>query len=447
MPRPRTVALAVVAVALLGAVAVGPVDVPGTTAFDRPPVDATTGASDDATTGTSDDATTGAPAEDALVRPDGSESLLWPYTSSGQSVERRTLAINVVLHGDSGEVQRALTDERALDWNRTDDDESAADAGTHAVVVDDGVEWSAARGSVRYSYVEARASSANAGGANAGEANASNARVGAWVRPDYQLHAGTYLGTRQHLRAYESPRPADEWTALQAHAEYWDWFRLRHTVTNVKGAALTVEREFIGEPYVSEVRREYRGNHGGGNDGWITAVELALAALVAGASTTRTLPSSREVRAKVESLVAGNGRTLLLPASLVALYLGVRLGGVGLERAFPTTSPKVFAGLLYPVLAVGIPIAAARTARSLDETRAFALAVAGLGAAFVLDFSTLGLVALSIRLVLHRVALLVSLGLLAAGSARADGPPDRRALALGVAGWVVCLLLPLLGYL
>lgn len=430
MPRPRTVALALVAVALLGAVAVGPVDLPGTTAFDRPPVDATTGA----------------PAEDALIRPHESESLLWPYTSAGRTVERRTLAINVVLHGEPGEVRRALTDESDLEWNRTADNESEADAGTHAVVVDDdGVEWNAARGSVRYSYVEARASDASEAGDGSG--NASESRVGEWVRPDYQLHAGTYLGTRQHLRAYESPRPADEWTALQAHAEYWDWFRLRHTVTNVKGAALTVEREFIGEPYVSEVRREYRGNRGGGNDGWITAVELALAALVVGASTTRTLPSSRAVRAKIESLVAEDGRALLLPASLVALYLGVRFGGVALERAFPATSPKVFAGVLYPVLAVGIPVAAARTARSLDETWAFALAVAGLGAAFVLDFSTLGLVALSIRLVLHRVALLVSLGLLAAGCARADGPPDRRALALGVAGWVVCLALPLFGYL
>ncbi|WP_135827858.1 hypothetical protein [Halorussus halobius] len=435
MARLRTAALALVAVALVGVAGWGGLPGPA----DAPAVEPAAG----------DSTVSGAPAEDALVRPEGSESLLWPYTSAGRSVESRTLAINIVLHGGPGEVRQALTDERGLEWNRTDDGESEADAGTHAVVVDDdGVDWSAARGSTRYSYVEARASGANASGANVSDAgNAGEARTGEWVRPDYQLHAGTYLGTRQHLRAYESPRAADEWTALQAHAEYWDWFRLRHTVTDVQGAARTVEREFVGEPYVSEVRREYRGNRGGGNDGWITAVELALAALVVGASTTRRLPSAREVRATVESAVAEEGRKFVLPATLVALYLGVRASGVWLEGAFPGTSPKVFAGALYPVLAVGVPVAAARTARPLDPTTAFALAVAGLGAAFVLDFSTLGLVALSIRLVLHRVALLVSLGLLAAGSARADGPPDRRALAVGVAGWAVCLALPLFGVL
>lgn len=381
-----------------------------------------------------DESVAAPPPDETLVQPRDDGSLLWPYTSAERSVEGRTLAINVVIHGDHDRIRRSLTDRSDLEWNQTDDNESEAEADTHSVeLTDDGIQWNDARGAVRYTYLDA--------GPRGGS--------GRWVDESYQLHAGSYLGTRQHVRAYESPRAADEWTAIQAHAEYWDWFRLRHTVTNVQGAAHALERDFIGEPYVSELRREYHGNDRGGNDGWITAVELALAAVVGiGMSFTRSIPASaRRLRERAATAVARNGQRILLVVALMGLYLGVRTAGLALEGAFPTVSPKVFAGVLYPVLALGTPIVAALAARPLDRTAAFALAVGALGAAFVLDFSAVGVAAVPIDLVLHRVALLLAVGAVAAGSASRGAPRDRRLVAAGAVGWVVCLLLPLLGYL
>lgn len=381
-----------------------------------------------------DESVATAPPDESLIQPGDDGSLVWPYTSSERSVEGRTLAINVVIHGDHDRVRRSLTNRGDLEWNRTSENESEAVADTHSVeFTDDGIQWNDARGAVRYTYLDA--------GPHGGS--------GRWVDESYQLHAGSYLGTRQHVRAYESPRAADEWTAIQAHAEYWDWFRLRHTVTNVQGAAHTLESDFIGEPYVSEVRREYHGNDRGYNDGWITAVELALAAVVGiGMSVTRSVPASaRRVGERVVTEVSKNAQRILLVVALMGLYLGVRTAGIALEGAFPSVSPKVFAGVLYPVLALGTPVLAALAARPLDRTAAFALAVGALGAAFVLDFSVVGVDAVPIDLVLHRVALLLSVGVIAAGSASRGAERDRQLVALGAIGWLVCLLLPLFGYL
>lgn len=390
------------------------------------------GAAHDRGASWSDASSADGPDDETLIRPRDNGSLLWPYTSAERSVERRTLAINVVVHGGSDRVKRALTNRTGLEWNRTAVNESDADADTHSVeVTDDGIQWNDARGSTRYTYVDA--------GPRGGS--------GEWVAESYQLHTGSYLGTRYHVRAYESPHPADDWTALQAHVEYWDWFRLRHTVTNVQGAAHALESDFIGEPYVDELRREYHGNNGGGNDGWITAVELALAALVGTAVTRSVSDSARRLRERVATEVARNGQRILLVVAMMGLYLGVRTAGLALEEALPGVSPKLFAGVLYPVVAVGIPAVAARAARPLDRTVAFGLAVAGLGAAFVLDFSAVGVDAVPIDLVLHRLALLLSVGLIAAGSASRTAPRDRRLVALGAVGWVVSLLMPLFGVL
>jgi hypothetical protein len=374
-----------------------------------------------------------APPDETLIQPRDNGSLLWPYTSASRSVDGRTLAINVVVHGGPDEVRRSLTNRTGLEWNYTATNETDADADTHSVGFDDdGIQWNDARGSTRYTYVDA--------GPRGGD--------GGWVAESYQLHEGSYLGTRHHVRAYESPRAEDGWTALQVHAEYWDWFRLRHTVTNVQGAAQTVEADFIGEPYVSEVRREYHGNDRGYNDGWITAIELGLAAAVVGSALTRSVSDSlRRFRERVTAEVARDGQRILLVLAVTGLYLGVRTVGIALEAALPGVTPKLFAGLLYPVIAFGIPAVAALLARPLDRTVAFGLAVAGLGAAFVLDFSAVGVDAVPVDLILHRFALLVSVGLVAAGSASRTGDRDLRLAGLGAVGWVASLALPLFGVL
>ncbi|WP_164974732.1 hypothetical protein [Halegenticoccus tardaugens] len=400
--------------------------------------------------------------EENLVEPRENGSHLWPYTSSARSPDERTLAINVVVHGDPTAVRRAMTERTSLEWNRTTENETDATAEAHSVesveIDDEGVEWGAARGSTRYTYVEP---------------NVTGDR-GQWVDESYQLHTGSYLGSRYHVRAYVDPDR--EWTAMQAHQEYWDWFRLRHTVTGVRSAGLVIESDFIDEPFVEDVRRVYHGHRGGGSDGWVTVVDLALTLALVGAlrvrrddrldrlrddsgvlSTRSDLPSVDELRRDLPSPsrlreefahgVAEYGREIGLFFGLVLLYLGVRSAGIALERALPGVSPKLFAGALYPILAFGTPLLAARLARPLDSSVAFAVAVAGLGAAIVLDFGALGVVSLPIQLVLHRVALLVSLGLIAAGEARHGTEEGRSVTTLGVVGWAACLLLPLLGVL
>jgi hypothetical protein len=63
----------------------------------------------------------------------------------------------------------------------------------------------------------------------------------------------------------------------------------------------------------------------------------------------------------------------------------------------------------------------------------------------VLDFGGLGVEAIPVQLVLHRVGLTVALGLLAAGATRID---ERGAglLVVGGVGWILGLVMPLVGY-
>ncbi|WP_101295486.1 hypothetical protein [Halegenticoccus soli] len=399
-----------------------------------------------------------------LVEPRDNGSHFWPYTSKRRSIDGRTLAINVVVRGDPETTRRALTERTSIEWNRTTENETDATAGAHSAdaveVTDDGVDWDDARGSTRYTYVDVDGD---------GE--------GRWLAESYQLHTGAYLGSRYHIRAYADPD--GEWTAMQAHQEYWDWFRLRHTVTGVQPAGRAVESDFIDEPYVADVQRVYHGKRGGGSDGWMTVVELALTVVAVGSlrpragrgparvargtlrvprcprraaagsieRVRRDLPSPARVRGEVVAAVAEHGRRATLFLALAGLYLGVRAAGIALEGALPRVSPKIFAAFLYPVLAVGTPVLAAGIARPIDSTAAFVLSIAGLGTAIVLDFGALGVTALPVPLVLHRVALLVSLGLIAAGAAKRDAGEGRTVAALGAVGWVACLALPLFGAL
>ncbi|MEA5386237.1 hypothetical protein VB773_09275 [Haloarculaceae archaeon H-GB2-1] len=265
------------------------------------------------------------PAASKLVQPDGTESYVWPYTSRSRSVEGRTLALNVVVHGHPERVERALRNRSGVNWTSVEDDTTI---GTSP--------WQPARGAARYTYV-------------ATDKNGD----GRWVKARYHLGTGSYLGHRVHVRAY--PGPASNWTALQAHTEYWDWFRLRHTVTGVSRGARFVERDLRDEPFVDRISRVYHGLGGGGSDGWLTAIELSGAAVLVGVA----VPMGRR---RVD------GAEILLPVGLALLVLGVRAAGIAAEAAAPGLSPKLFAALLYPVLAAGPPILAARVARGRGRT-------------------------------------------------------------------------------
>ena len=227
--------------------------------------------------------TRGGPAESGgtpakLVEPKPGENVFWPYTSRSQSASGRTLAINVVVYGDTATIRGYLTRGRDPDWNRTQADEQDIDPGEGPITEGNAtsgtlVDWSAATGSTRYLYVHDRTRTA----AGAGEVLRRPSRAlpysgprgadagGTWMEETDQLHDGTYLGARHHIRLYESPYESDNWVAVQAHSEHWDWFRLRHTVHGTEAAQNRVEAEFMGEPFANGVWRLYLDN-GGGSD-------------------------------------------------------------------------------------------------------------------------------------------------------------------------------------
>ncbi|MFC7222903.1 hypothetical protein ACFQKF_07105 [Halalkalicoccus sp. GCM10025322] len=390
------------------------------------------------------------PASDRLIQPEEGGSYLWPYTSRNRSPSDRTLAINLVIHGSDERVQQALVDETGLEWKETDPEEEEAEGETYEVdAEDETIEWDDAHGSTRYVYFD----------------TSPHGGEGIWVTESYQLHTGSYLGSRHHIRAYTPT--TDDWTAIQIHQEYWDWFRLRHTVTDIRDSQSMLEAEFLDQPYVEEVRREYHGTAGPRHDGWLSVIELATVGLlgVLGVLEKERLRTIRREAYDLLEWAHANVRGFVLVGALAGLFLDVRTAGLVLEATLPWINPKAFVAVLYPVLILGLPIvtivltqpleAASRflrlhhgaswLGRPLKPQPALVFTIVGLGTAFVVDFASLGISALPLELFLHRLGLLFALGLLAAGAARTDARGSVLFLA-GLSGWAVGLAMPLLGY-
>jgi hypothetical protein len=370
------------------------------------------------------------PTEPRLIEPVDDGTLLWPYTARSKRHGARTLAINLVIRGDPDTVRDAMLNRSGPTWTETPPEMEAAEAETFAaeIAVGNGTDgaaelvfWSPARGSTRYAYLVDRGS-------------------GRWVTESYQIHDGTYFGRRTHVRAYEDP--GGEWTAMQAHEEYWDWFRLRHTVTGVASAQRTVERDFMGAPFVDAVVRHpyHHGAPGGGN--WMTVVHFSL--LVA--------PGLVALRSERFGTVAADGfdrygRELGLGLALFVLYLGVRSLGLGVERVWPGADPHLVAAPIYLLLVLGTPALASTLASGADPGGAFTGAVVWLGSAFVVDAVVMQVSALPLRFVLHRTAVLLAVGLIAYGGAQAADRDQHLPLIAGFLGWMLVLVPPALGYL
>jgi hypothetical protein len=354
--------------------------------------------------------------EESLIAVDG-EHDLWPYTSRSRSVEGRTLAINVVFRADGDRVRTALTSRTDGDWRPVDgepdtDPEFARDVPTR--------DWEDAHGSDRYSYFA---------GPDGGE----------WVEPSFELHDGTYLGSRDHVRAYESPDGA--YTAVQVHEEYYDWFRLRHTVPNIDDPAVRLEDEFVGEATAAAVGREYRGIEGGRSDGWISVIELAVLLPLAGSLLRRrTREATLEAAGRLRREAGRHANAAVVGMLLAGVFVAVRTAGVALEVAYPALAPKLVAAPLYLVVAAGLPAIVVVGIERSDPTAAFLGVASGLGAGFVLDFAALG-VAVPTGVIVHRTAILAAIGLVAAGRATRD----RAVVGAGVIAWALGLALPLAG--
>ena len=386
-----------------------------------------------------------------LVQPTEGGSYIWPYTSRARSTDSRTLAINLIIYGDDERVRQALVDQSELEWEETDPEEQDAETNTTDITSrEETTKWHEARGSTRYTYFDTTP--------HGGE--------GGWVRESYQLHTGAYLGSRIIFEPIRHP----QMTGLQSKST-----RSIGTgsVSDIQDSRNTLEADFIGQPYVDEVRREYHNTHRGWNDGWLSVIELAtLASLtpigilgLIGMITGDTLRIIWRGTRQLVGWIRANSRGFILAGVLSGLFLGVRSAGLLLETTLPWITPKAFVAILYPILVTGLPLAAivfsrplkAATrflrlqygvswlGRPLEPQPAFVFTVVGLGAAFVLDFAGLGITTVPIELLLYRLGLLFALGLMAAGAARSD-IQGKGLLGLGLVGWIVGLVMPLVGY-
>ncbi|WP_137285091.1 hypothetical protein [Halorussus salinisoli] len=349
-------------------------------------------------------------ADPTLVRV--GDAKIWPYVGPDRSFDRRASSINVVVRNHPERVRGYLT--RRHGWNRSDAEwvENAPDETT--VVADERVPWRDAPGASRYAYVADRG----------------------WVSERYQLHHGSYFGARDHLRAYGPPD--GDWTAVQAHAEHWDWFTITHTVDSVEDAQRRVEAAFLGKPEFAVKRVYYANGDTYDADGWTTVVVMALAPLL-----------GRNARSFLRRLAAGrNRRRGTLAGTLAALPLVVRFGGILCERHLPWLSPDAVVALWYPVLVGGVPLAAYLFGRRLPAAEAGALAAVGFGTGLVLDYASLGVAVLPIPVAAHRAVVVAAVGLLAAGAgSRGDstaGEPTAGrwtpVLRAGAALWVVAVV-------
>lgn len=368
---------------------------------------------------------------------DGYESGVWPYLSPAQSFRKRS-PINVVVGGETDDVFRALRSSSEATWNVTEPDEGHVDPDD--VVPEDvnisgtAVQWSDTVGTARYAYVH-------------------DGERGEWISETGQLHNGDYYGYRTHIRMYESPSPEEPWVAMQVHTEHFDWFTLRHAVDGVETGQGQVEAEFMVEPFVERVWRAHLANDGPSDaDGWATVVELttALPALLFGLVSVRKFwrrgltPLDRE-----RLRTAWNRITLqhvLLAVSIFGIVLGVRAGGIILEWTGWFTVHAI-AALLYPFIAVGLPVVAYvfshRLARRMD---AAVTASGALGIAILWDYAYLGVDVLTVDVILQRTAVILALGLIAGGAAKRAARERRlnELLVTGIVLWVAILTATLL---
>ncbi len=363
------------------------------------------------------------------------EQAMWLYTSRGQSFGEATLAINLIIHENSRTVEQRLLTDGVGDWRELDEDEQ--DIGHEEGVFlpqNATVQWDRTVGDTRYVFLLGHDAQ--------------------WMTESFEVQDGDYLGSRYHIRVYEPPGDDAEWTAMQAHDEYWDLFDARHVVTSVEEGQSYVEEEYIADDDYRVVRDHVGGEDRVDFDGWLTVIEpreeeaqsslLILGLLLLGATAVRT---AREgVSDAVERVTLEREfRTFVLGGGLVAVYMFVRLAAVSLERTVDLP-PNTIAALLYPVLFFGLPITTYLLARHLDRIQSFTGASLGFLTALLVDYTYLGITAVPLDILVHRGALIIALGLIAVGGSQTEreNPDLPSHVQIGVLLWLVATLLPLL---
>lgn len=410
-----------------------------------------------------------------IVTPDGSESGFWPYLNARETHEKRS-PLNVVVRSDTETVVQQLQEHGDEDWEETDHDhfdtEELVNSTTNESDADDDtvggdlatedtdaelalspteVPWSKADGATRLAYLDP-----------------GNGDDAYWTTETLQLEDGEYYGYRYHIRMYESPNPDDQWVVMQTHSEHFDWFTLRHRVDGVEQAQYRLEKDLMSIPAVDEredVTRINLGNSGPSDaDGWATNVDLVSAALLftLGLATRRdrvlepatsklderlTEVDRTRIEAATDRIEAGH---LVLIGTVITIILGVRVMGVALDRHVGFLSVHMIAALLYPFIALGLPVSTYLIARGLTSRLDAAVVASGsLAVAIWLDYGFVNLNSLPIDVVFQRILVVIALGLIAGGAAKraTRNSPINDLLLAGIALWVIVLTGTLFGYL
>lgn len=357
-----------------------------------------------------------APSGDSTVElvPVENNNSLWPYTSKGRVHASRTLAMNVLVGEDPETVARILRGLPERDWQPTNEsvEEPNVSVDTGDEVVE--LQWQDAHGSTRYTYVDWNG-------------------VGRWLSEYDQLHEGWYLLERDHVRIYAVDDGGD-WTALQVHQEYWDWFRLRHTVTDVSASRDRLVDELTDRSY--RVTRLIEGD--GRHSGPLTVLERGtVLGILLGVATTR-----RRLEEIVDRVGTELDRSpgLSMAAFVFAVPLAVRSAGVLGELLIAPHSPKFVAAVLYPFLVLGLPVGVFLLARNTRPLRAFPLVATAFLLAVGVDFAIVG-ARPPPGVVFDRTLLAAGLATLAA----AAGADRRRrwVLVAGVVIWCLGVIVPL----
>lgn len=376
--------------------------------------------------------------DDTVELDDGSE--LWPYTSQSHAFEDRTLSLNVVIYGDTEHTAYILQEAPFADWDDVPEEREDIAPAEGQDINETTLGWGGAHGSDRYIWV-----------------NPADGSGPMWLGESYQLEQGDYLGQRQHIRAYDDPANGD-WTALQGHDEHWDWFHLRHTVHSIEDTQSSIEKQLADRWYLEEYHRaHFKNDQSSDADGWVTIVSLdsdllstvlgSLVIVMGGVTAT----TSRDIRQFVQSdpVLHAGLRALSVVIALVAAYFAIRFGAIALERRTDGIDPALIVAVFYPLLIVGMPVIAYLTSRRLEATVAFWAATIGFVGAIMIDYTYLEVIRLPMETFIHRFALAIAIGLIAAGASHTARYPGefRGYVRTGVLLWVVAVILPLLQFL
>jgi len=404
------------------------------------------------------------------VHPD-SRDRLWPFTSRERRFETLTLPMNAVVRGNDTRVRWFLRTGRHVNWNESEEEWQGVGGEELGGTTGD-LAWYEAHGATRYTYIES-----------------TRDPHGGWVDESYQLHDGDYFGTRYHLRAYTGGRGNASWTAVQAHREHWDWFRLRHTVGSTADAQRYVEQSFYGSPAVARIGRQRFANGGNADsDGWATVAVMQEpeppepGETATGMGTepgTETegsvrrasgFPPSATVWGLAAVLIAGAGLSVgvgdvrrrlhelevEVPERLAALFVvslltmpTLRWASITAERTVPSLPPKLIAGLGYLVLAVWLPVVVLLLARGTRADRAAPLVAVGFGAGILFDYALVGITLVPVSVMLHRLAVVLAVGLFAAAGTRlwTDRPGHVAVPVAAAFAWAGVLVRPLVDLL